>query len=105
MAPCQGHLEGFCLGRHGASFSQLGPVVAEREDAAVAVCRGALDAWAGRAIVIDVPVSEEAFLARLRGEGFVVQRPFTRMSYGERLADRGLSGPARTYAICGPEFG
>jgi ribosomal protein S18 acetylase RimI-like enzyme len=93
----------FSLGRHGSRFSQLGPVVAETLDQAIAVCRHALAAWQGRAVVVDVPASQETFLARLREAGFEVQRTFTRMACGAPLPDP--TGEARTYALCGPEFG
>jgi GNAT superfamily N-acetyltransferase len=93
----------FCLGRHGARYSQLGPVVAETLDHAIAVCRRALAAWEGRAMGVDVPASQETFLAWLREVGFEVQRPFTRMAYGAPLP--GPAGEVHTYAICGPEFG
>jgi ribosomal protein S18 acetylase RimI-like enzyme len=93
----------FCLGRHGSRLSQLGPVVAETLEQAIAVCRQALAAWEGRAAVLDVPASQETFLAWLREVGFEAQRPFTRMAYGAPLPQP--TGQARTYAICGPEFG
>jgi GNAT superfamily N-acetyltransferase len=93
----------FCLGRHGAHSSQLGPAAAETPEQAIALCRDALATWEGRAVVVDVPAWQEAFLAWLRGEGFAVQRPFTRMSLGAPLPQP--AGPARCFAIAGPEFG
>jgi GNAT superfamily N-acetyltransferase len=94
---------GFCLGRHGSHLSQLGPVVAETDRQAIDVCRAALSAWQDRAVVIDVPASQDAFLAWLRDSGFEIQRPFTRMSYGSPLPRS--TGETQTFAICGPEFG
>jgi hypothetical protein len=94
---------GFCLGRHGARFSQLGPVVAETLKGALSLCASALQAWEGRPIVVDVPASQQRFLAWLLDAGFEVQRPFTRMTYGAPLPRP--SGAARVFAICGPEFG
>jgi len=97
------HLAGFCLGRHGSGMSQLGPVVAETVEQAIEVCQAALSAWQDRAVVIDVPASQAAFLAWLCDSGFEIQRPFTRMTYGAPLL--GPTGEARAFAICGPEFG
>ena len=100
---CQGRVTGFCLGRDGARFQQLGPVAAETDQEAIALCRAALSAWSGQAVVVDVPASQERFLDWLRGAGFDVQRPFTRMALGEPLARPEV--PAQQFAICGPEFG
>jgi GNAT superfamily N-acetyltransferase len=99
----RGRIAGFCLGRNGARLQQLGPVVAETDQDAMALCQAGLRAWVGRAVVVDVPASQEAFLEWLLGVGFAVQRPFTRMVLGAPLARP--EAPVRQYAICGPEFG
>jgi len=98
-----GRPAGFCLGRHGSRLSQLGPLVAETLQTAIAVCRTALAAWKDRAVVVDVPAAQETLLAWLCDEGFAVQRPFTRMTYGAPLPKP--TGEVYTFAICGPEFG
>jgi len=105
----RGAATGFCLGRNGTRGDrgdrvyQLGPVVAKGPEEAIALCRAGLLAWGGQAAVVDVPTHQEEFLAWLRGAGFAVQRPFTRMVLGTPLALP--ETPARTFAICGPEFG
>ena len=93
----------FCLGRHGSRLSQLGPVVAETVEQASSVCKAVLAAWVGRAVVVDVPASQETFLAWLCERGFEIQRPFTRMCYGAPLPQP--AGGVYSFAICGPEFG
>lgn len=106
LAGPEGRPAGFCLGRHGSRLSQLGPVVAGTVEQASSLCEATLAAWAGRtgkAAVIDVPASQDAFLAWLCASGFEVQRPFTRMACGAPLPPP--SGAAQTFAICGPEFG
>jgi GNAT superfamily N-acetyltransferase len=103
LALCQGQSTGFCLGRHGSRLSQLGPVVAKTVDQATALCRTALSVWRDRGVVIDVPASQDTFLAWLRDRGFEIQRPLTRMSRGARLPRP--TGEVQTFAICGPEFG
>lgn len=94
---------GLCLGRDGAQFRQLGPLAAETLRDAGALCRAGLAAWQGRAVVLDVPASQETFRDWLCSEGFAIQRPFTRMLLGEPLAPP--ETPIRQFAICGPEFG
>jgi GNAT superfamily N-acetyltransferase len=105
----KGRPTGFCLGRNGTrghgggGVYQLGPLVATGPEEAIALCRAGLSACSGQAAVIDVPAHHEEFLAWLRGAGFAAQRPFTRMVLGTPLALP--EAPARTFAICGPEFG
>ena len=98
-----GRVTGFCLGRDGARCQQLGPVAAETDQEAIALCRAGLSVWRDQAVVIDVPAPEKRFCDWLRGVGFAVQRPFTRMVLGEPLAPPEFR--ARQFAICGPEFG
>jgi hypothetical protein len=98
-----GRVAGFCLGRHGSRFQQLGPIVAETLDEAIALCQVGLAAWHDQPVVVDVPVSQGTFLDWLRGLGFAVQRPFTRMVRGTPLPWTEAVG--HTFAICGPEYG
>jgi GNAT superfamily N-acetyltransferase len=106
---CDGHITGFCLGRDGARFQQLGPLAAETDEQAVVLCRAGLSAWSGKAVLLDVPAAHRnasaqgAFVDWLCGVGFAVQRPFTRMVLGEPLARS--EAPARQFVICGPEYG
>jgi GNAT superfamily N-acetyltransferase len=99
----QGLVTGFCLGRHGSRFRQLGPVIAETQDEAIALCQAGLAAWHGQPAIVDVPASHGVFLDWLRSLGFVVQRPFTRMVRGAPLPRPRTA--VHTFAICGPEYG
>ena len=99
---CDQHIRGFCLGRRGSTYAQIGPLIAERTEDAVALCRAAMQSIAGQAVVLDVPASQEAFLAWLREVGFVKQRSLTRMVLGTNSAP-GI--PGKQFAIAGPEFG
>jgi GNAT superfamily N-acetyltransferase len=99
----KGHVTGFCLGRHGSRFRQLGPVVAETLDEALVLSRAGLAAWHGQPALVDVPTCQGAFLDGLRGLGFALQRPFTRMTRGTRLSRPETAG--HTFATCGPEYG
>jgi GNAT superfamily N-acetyltransferase len=92
---------GYCFGRPGHRYHQLGPVVAERCESAcdlVSHCCAALD---GRRFVIDAPQLDCQWLTWLASVGFVEERPFVRMF---RAGDTPPGQPARHYAITGPEF-
>jgi GNAT superfamily N-acetyltransferase len=91
-------LAGYCFGRPGHLYRQVGPVVADDEAAAqdlVASCPG-------EELAIDVPRSVPAWTARLESDGFTIERPFLRMGRGTSPSP-GI--PALQFAIAGPEFG
>lgn len=100
-----GQVEGFCLGRRGANYHQIGPLVAARAEDAVLLARAALHGLSGRAVVLDVPDDAPPTFARwLADLGFIEQRPFVRMVRGG--AERAPAPPPdHLFAICGPEFG
>jgi hypothetical protein len=50
-----GQVEGFCLGRPGANYHQVGPVVALSAEGAQRLARAALARLCGRPVVLDVP--------------------------------------------------
>jgi len=91
-----------CLGRPGARFWQVGPVVARDEESAKAVCSAALSSLQGGAVVMDVPAAQGRFLEWLTGLGFSEQRPFTRMRRGPCVHP---GRPEMQFAVTGPEFG
>jgi GNAT superfamily N-acetyltransferase len=95
-------LVGYCFGRPGYLFRQLGPLVAE--DAAVArdLVTGCLAGHAGEKVAIDVPLHLSEWIAWLESTGFITERPFLRMCRGETQCP-GI--PALQFAIAGPEFG
>lgn len=97
-----GRCRGFCLGRRGTGFDQVGPVVAERVEDATALCQAALAGLVGRAVALDVPALQRDFLAWLRGLGFAEQRSFTRMC---RPGGRALGALEQQFAAGGPELG
>lgn len=95
-------LTGYCLGRPGTNFYQVGPIVAETEQDAIDLVKEVLSTLAGRAVVVDVPTDQCDFLEWLVSSGFMEERPFIRMYYGSN-AHPGL--PENVYAISGPELG
>jgi predicted N-acetyltransferase YhbS len=94
-------MQGYCLGRRGTDPTQIGPLVAERVEDALALCQAALGACAGEPVLLDVPLSQERFRAYLAHMGFVDRRTFVRMVVGADLPGT----LAYQYAIAGPEFG
>jgi hypothetical protein len=103
LLPRHGPVTGFCLGRHGSRLRQLGPLAAATVEGAQQLCGAALSAWAGRAIAVDVPATQESFVSWLGEQGFEVRRDFTRMSRGAPLPQP--AGTAQVFVIAGPEYG
>ncbi|NWG24401.1 MAG: GNAT family N-acetyltransferase [Pseudorhodoplanes sp.] len=92
---------GFLLGRDGRVASQLGPLIADNDEIAIALLQRALAAIPAP-IFIDLADTRSAVLGYLSAAGFAPQRPLTRMQLGS--GDR-FDDPLRTYAVAGPEFG
>jgi len=93
---------GFCLGRPGRNFLQIGPVCASSKGFAEALIRSAVSQATGRAIVVDIPADKTDTRIWLEANGFQVQRPFERM-YLNRNPNPGII--ADLYLIAGPELG
>lgn len=98
-APLRQAENGVLLGRRGRVATQLGPLVADDEPTALALCADALDSHSGP-MLIDVPVQQHALGSLLRSRGFAVERRFTRMALGT-VVELG----ATMRAIAGPELG
>ena len=93
---------GYCFGREGFNFIQIGPVVARDRITAQALVSDALNACKGMRVVLDVPEFDSIWKQWLIGIGFSVQRPFIRMFRGSNK----FSGqPLNQFAVLGPEFG
>jgi len=102
----EGRLTGYCLGRAGSRYIQLGPVVAETTEDALALCRASMHGLAWQAVVLDVPAFQPALRAWLEGVGFSRQRSLLRMALS-RTQDQAALAPQlrRQCAIAGPELG
>lgn len=92
---------GLLLGRDGRVARQLGPLIADNDEIAIALLQRALAAIPVP-IYIDLADARSAVLSFLSAAGFAAQRPLMRMQLGTR--DR-FDDPLRTYAVAGPEFG
>jgi GNAT superfamily N-acetyltransferase len=102
VAEVDGGIAGYALGRRGRIALQIGPVVADREDVAIALVSHALARLDGPAM-IDVPDAHADLRAWLDRRGAVRERGFTRMTLG--APPPGLPEPSRIFALAGPELG
>jgi GNAT superfamily N-acetyltransferase len=101
-------VQGYCFGRQGRLFDQIGPVVAADDATACALAAASLAAAAGRAVVVDAFERERAFTAWLQECGFRPERPLFRMCRGAQDSGCGPAKsdrPLREFAILGPELG
>ncbi len=98
----EGNLRGYCFGRHGHHFEQVGPVVADSSEIAILLLSSALSARPDCSFIVDVPCRHGQLRNWLKEIGFADQRPFTRMFLGE---NRFPGNPENLFAIFGPEFG
>ena len=93
---------GFCLGRRGQNFTQIGPVYASSAKGAKALIRSAINQITGQAVVVDIPAERSETERWLEACGFISQRPFERM-YLSNNPHPGII--ENQYLISGPELG
>lgn len=96
------NMQGYCFGRPGSNFEQIGPVIASNEDIAFALLCSAMDQCNGRPIIIDIPDDQKVFRKSVQDIGFIIQRPFIRMYLGKHPYP---GRPEHQFAIAGPEIG
>jgi hypothetical protein len=94
--------EGYCLGREGHSFTQIGPIITHDIAIAKALLITALTHCSNRSVILDIPHHAPEWHDWLTSIGFTEQRPFIRMYRGSN-SSRGI--PEKQFAILGPEFG
>lgn len=94
-------LSGFCLGRAGTRFIQIGPVYASSDEVALALISAALGQIRGKACVVDVHTDKQELVNWLNLSGFTAQREFKRMYLDTNPYPGEIS---KQYLICGPEF-
>lgn len=98
----EGQISGIVLGRKGARFHQIGPVMAyNAEDAKILILKS-LEKLVGRPVVVDIPDDKRELIKWLNTIGFIEQRQFIRM-YQNQNPYPGKS--ENQFLICGPEFG
>jgi len=95
-------LRGYCLGRKGHLFRQIGPVVADDLETARQLVEACRRRAADISMAIDLPAVQERWSEYLVAMGFAEQRPFIRMCRGANLHP---GRPDLQLAIFGPEWG
>jgi len=100
VAEQDGRITGFVFGRDGREASQIGPLVAQSPQVAQDLLDDVLASVAG-AVQVDLADRYLALLQGLVARGFVLQRPFTRMT----TAAAPPGAPARVVLVAGPELG
>ncbi len=93
--------KGFVLARDGREAAQIGPLVARDEASAIALLGAALRA-VGPPLYVDAADHAPRLQQWLLAQGFVVQRPFTRMVRGAACAP---GNEKLVYLVAGPELG
>ena len=97
-----GKIAGYCLGRRGVKFTQIGPVYGSSEKIAKSLIQSAIHCIPDEAVVVDVQAAKSGFMQWLEDNGFTSQRPFERMY----LSNNPHPGVIENqYLICGPELG
>lgn len=95
-------IAGFCLGREGKNYTQIGPLSASSSNGARALMRSAINRLTGQGVVADICAVKPEIQGWLEGCGFTSQRPFVRMY----LRSNPHPGHIQSqYLISGPELG
>jgi GNAT superfamily N-acetyltransferase len=91
------------LVRSGRKARQIGPVYADGQRAAIELFDCILDEESG-SLIIDLSAAHSEAHEFLLSRGFVFERPFSRMRFGDG-APKAIGGNAELTAVIGPEFG
>ena len=97
-----GRLRGVVLGRDGREARQLGPLLADSPEVARVLLHDALQPLQDAAVYVDLLDHQRDLLPWLQEQGFVFQRPFTRMVHG---TDAAPGNPSAIVLAAGPELG
>ena len=98
-------IRGFVLARDGRRSTQIGPLVADDRDAAVALVElglVGLQSCDDSEITIDVPADQVGFVDCVEQRGFILRREFVRMA---KRVDIPRGKPTDNFAVAGPELG
>ena len=98
----EGKLTGYCLGREGSRYTQIGPVVADSLEVARNLLLTALQNVQQQEVIVDAAFHQPGWNEFLGELGFINQRPLTRMSLGTFVLSEQHS---KQLAIAGPEIG
>jgi predicted N-acetyltransferase YhbS len=97
----ENEIAGYCFGRRGHRYIQIGPVIAQHIDDARKVVSAAMQNCVGHEVILDVN-QDESWRDWLFSLGFTEQRRLIRMFRGKNAWP---GRPNKQYAILGPELG
>ncbi len=97
-----GKVCGYCMGRTGHEFEQVGPIVADNDEIAQSLLLTALTNSRRKSVLVDCFDDKDDFYQLLESLGFEQQRPFIRMFLGKK--PKSINND-KQYAIFGPELG
>jgi hypothetical protein len=95
-------ITGYCFGRDGSNFTQIGPLIADNQATAEALLLCALKNSRNSNYIIDSLDSQTGWNSFIKEIGFKKQRPFIRMFLGKHAFP---GQPKLQYLIAGPELG
>jgi len=98
----KGEIQGYCMGRTGFNFTDIGPIVAKDLNTAKQLASAALRNCIGKPVVIDGLKLHTEWMDWLQAIGFTEQRELIRMYKGKNNFP-GI--PQNQFSILGPEFG
>ncbi len=101
VAAESGKIAGYAWLRPGSQFAQIGPVVAQNENAGRALVETLLHRAVGRPVLLDIPVDNRPAMRWAESRGLAEQRRLTRMGRGAPIRDRS----DQLWASFGPEKG
>jgi hypothetical protein len=96
-----GRIRGIVLARDGRTCAQVGPLVADDAETALALLRHAIGAIPGP-VCLDIADHHAALRTWLDSRGFSPIVPFVRMIHGR---SEPYDDPGRVFVIAGPELG
>ncbi|PCJ52592.1 MAG: hypothetical protein COA79_23595 [Planctomycetota bacterium] len=98
----KGKVTGYCFGRSGSNFEQVGPLVADSTEVAIDLTIHALTEIKNKDVIIDILDNQTKYHKFLTSIGFELQRPFIRMYLGKHTHK---GKPKQQFSITGPEIG
>jgi hypothetical protein len=104
VADDPGGVAGYCFGRRGRLFTQVGPIVASSDPVVDCLLAAALRSAPPGAIVVDVPARNARLMASLDRLGFAAERTLHRMWTRADMAIPS-AGALSQIAIFGPDWG
>jgi GNAT superfamily N-acetyltransferase len=102
MTDSYGKITGFCFGRNGHKYRQIGPVVAGNSLDAFEIFKAASACRGDNSLVLDVIDAHADFVDAMRHIGFSAQRPLLRMFKGPNDFTAQV---AQYFVIPGGEYG